>query len=153
MSTRLITLTLLILFSPSLWAQDKAISDFDNVAMDRAMQEARATIDDLLRRVESGSVKKYNIKAPVVDVNGTEYFWLSDVTFTDGVFKGKIDNDPNIVKTVKICEFMTIKKDNISDWMFMRDGKIYGNRTLRVLLPTMDKAEADNLKKMLAPLK
>ena len=153
MSTRLITLTLLILFSPSLWAQDKAISDFDNVAMDRAMQEARATIDDLLRRVESGSVKKYNIKAPVVDVNGTEYFWLSDVTFTDGVFKGKIDNDPNIVKTVNIGEFMTIKKDKISDWMFMRDGKIYGNRTLRVLLPTMDKAESDKLKKMLAPLK
>jgi len=34
------------------------------------------------------------------------------------------------VGNVKIGQKWTIKQSEISDWMFMRDGKIYGNYTM-----------------------
>jgi uncharacterized protein YegJ (DUF2314 family) len=39
---------------------------------------------------------------------------------------------------------------NISDWLYMRDGKMVGNETLRPLLKTMPADEAEKLRSMMA---
>jgi uncharacterized protein YegJ (DUF2314 family) len=51
---------------------------------------------------------------------------------------------------VKIGQKWTIKKAEISDWMYMRGGKMYGNYTLRPLLKTIPQAEAAKLRALLA---
>ena len=38
------------------------------------------------------------------------------------------------------------KEADISDWMFMRNGKIVGGETIRPLLKAMPKADADALR-------
>jgi uncharacterized protein YegJ (DUF2314 family) len=38
----------------------------------------------------------------------------------------------------------------MSDWMFMRDGKMHGNYTMRPLLKTMPAEQAAKLRSMLA---
>lgn len=80
----------------------------------------------------------------------TEHFWLTDVSFENGEFKGTINNDPGMVGNVKIGQSWTVRKDGISDWMFMRGGKMYGNYTMRPLLKTMPEAEAAKYRSMLA---
>jgi uncharacterized protein YegJ (DUF2314 family) len=61
-----------------------------------------------------------------------------------------IKNDPGIVGNVKIGQSWTVKRTEISDWMFMRDGRMYGNYTMRPLLKTMPEAEAAKYRSMLA---
>ncbi len=79
-----------------------------------------------------------------------EHFWLSDVVYRDGEFQGTIGNDPGIVTNVTFGQSWTIKKAEISDWMFMRGGKMYGNYTMRPLLKTMPAEEAEQYRSMLA---
>jgi uncharacterized protein YegJ (DUF2314 family) len=43
---------------------------------------------------------------------------------------GTVDNDPEIVTNVKVRDRVEIPEKDISDWMYMRDGKMYGNRTI-----------------------
>lgn len=90
------------------------------------------------------------VKVPIVDGEETEHFWLIDVTFANGSFKGTINNDPGLVKNVKIGQPWTVKKTEISDWMYMRDGKMHGNYTMRPLLKNLPKEEADQYRAMLA---
>ncbi len=89
-------------------------------------------------------------KAPIEDGGDTEYFWLTGVSFQNGEFKGTINNDPGIVSNVKIGQEWTIAKTEISDWMFMRHGKMYGNYTMRPLLKTMPEEEAEQYRSILA---
>ena len=51
---------------------------------------------------------------------------------------------------MKIGQPWTIKKEKISDWMFMREGKMHGNYTLRPLLKTLPEKEAAKLRSILA---
>ena len=72
------------------------------------------------------------------------------MTFKDGKFDGTINNEPGLVNNVTLGQQWTIGKTEISDWMFMRDGKMHGNYTMRPLLKTMPEAEAEMLRSMFA---
>jgi uncharacterized protein YegJ (DUF2314 family) len=54
------------------------------------------------------------------------------------------------VRNVKMGQKWTIKKAEISDWMFMRGGKMYGNYTMRPLLKAMPEDQAAKYRAMLA---
>ena len=72
------------------------------------------------------------------------------VSFANNKFTGTINNEPGMVSNVKMGQQYTLGKTEISDWMFMRDGKMYGNYTLRPLLATMPEAEADKFRAIFA---
>jgi uncharacterized protein YegJ (DUF2314 family) len=55
-----------------------------------------------------------------------------------------------MVNNVMIGQKWTITKTDVSDWLSMRDGNMYGNYTLRPLLKTMPQGEAAKLHSMLA---
>ena len=125
--------------------------DKDDQEMLAAFAKARKSVDTVIALINAGKLSKYNIKVKIQDPNGTEYFWLSGVTLNGDTFTGKIDNDPEIVKNVKIGDEQTVPKAGISDWMYMKNGKMHGNYTLRVLLKKIDKDEAAKYRAMLAP--
>ncbi len=115
-------------------------------ATERAVKEVDAFISDL----NTGRSMGYAVKAPIKDNGETEHFWLTEVTFDGAKFTGTIDNEPGMVSNVKMGQKWTLGKMEISDWMYIRDGKMYGNYTLRPLLATMPKEEADQFRAMFA---
>lgn len=123
---------------------------YDEKEMKAAIERARKEVDRFIAELKKGDGEDFAVKAPIEDKGKTEHFWLADVAFRDGEFHGTIGNDPGIVSNVKFGQKWTIKKDDISDWMFMRDGKMHGNYTMRPLLRTMPKAEADKWRSLLA---
>lgn len=129
---------------------DPAITGFADDEMDAAIEKARASVDQFLAVFESGDGNVFSVKAPISDDNGTEHFWLTNITFADDEFSGTINNDPGIVKNVRNGQSWTVGKSEISDWMFFRDEKIHGNYTLRPLLKTMPADEAATYRSMLA---
>jgi uncharacterized protein YegJ (DUF2314 family) len=118
--------------------------------MDAAIARARSEVDSFIAEMSKGNGWDFAVKVPIEDKGETEHFWLTDIVYRNGKFEGVIGNEPGIVTNVKFGQKWTAKKSEISDWMFMRDGKMYGNYTIRPLLKTMSEEEAAKYKSMLA---
>lgn len=123
---------------------------YDEQEMEAAIAEAQSTVDRFIEALESGEGESFAVKAPIEDKGQVEHFWVTGVKFDSGQFTGTIDNDPGLVTNVQAGQEWTIAKDDISDWMYMRDGKIYGNYTMRPLLKTLPEEEAAEFRAMLA---
>lgn len=75
---------------------------------------------------------------------------MADIVYTHGVFEGVMGNDPGIVKNVSFGQRWKIKKTDISDWMFIRDGLMHGNYTMPPLLKALPDEEAVYYRSILA---
>lgn len=120
--------------------------------MTAAIAEARRTLPKFWEAFDSRQpgADGFALKVEIEDPNGTEHFWAGSLERKDGKIFGTIDNRPNIVKSVRFGERIEIPDARISDWTYMRGGKMYGNRTMRPLLKTMPDEEAKILRAMLA---
>lgn len=123
---------------------------YDEAEMDAAITRARLEVDSFIAELTKGDGEEFAVKAPIKDGGETEHFWLTDVVYRGETFEGKIGNDPGVVTNVKFGQAWSIKKYEISDWMFMRGGKMHGNYTMRPLLKVMPKELADEYRSMLA---
>lgn len=123
---------------------------YDEQEMNAAIAKARSEVDSFISELTNPTGTDHAVKVPIEDAGETEHFWLTDVSFANGEFKGTINNDPGIVSNVKIGQSWTAKKAEISDWMFMRNGKMHGNYTMRPLLKTLPEDEAATYRAMLA---
>lgn len=125
-------------------------SGYDVNKMDGAIARAKSEIDDFIADFKAKKSQNYSVKAPITDGEDVEHFWLTDIEFDGENFHGLIGNEPGVVSNVKFGQKWTLAKDEISDWMFMRDGKMYGNYTMRPLFDTMPPEQAAKFKSMLA---
>jgi uncharacterized protein YegJ (DUF2314 family) len=115
---------------------------YDDKAMDAAIARAKSEVDVFIAELASPTGTNHEVKAPIQDGAEIEHMWITNVTFENGEFKGKLNSEPEFVKNVKGGQEWTVKKEDISDWTFMRDGKRYGEYTTRALIPTMSEKEA-----------
>jgi uncharacterized protein YegJ (DUF2314 family) len=125
------------------------VNEFDEAAMDAAIARARKETPAFLAALAKGDADSYSVKAPISEKGKTEHFWISDVTYQEGVFRGTIANEPGIVTHVKFGQAWTIKEGEISDWMVVQGERIHGGYTIDPLLPSFPKAEADALRNKL----
>ena len=85
-------------------------------------------------------------KQYIVDGDKVEHVWIRGVTFDGKNFHGKVDNEPVDVSNVHDGQRVTVAPQDIDDWMFLKDGKLIGAYTTRVLCARMtpqEKAEFD----------
>lgn len=105
----------------------------DDVEMNAAMKQSRQSVDVLLEALgnRSRSRSHLSVKVGFHDDNGGECVWLSDVSYRDGAFRGAVANVPEIVRSVRYGDRVTVSKDKIADWMFIEDGQLVGGFTMR----------------------
>lgn len=123
---------------------------YDEAEMQAAIARARSEVDAFVAVMTSGGGSDFAVKVPIEDKGQVEHFWITNIVFRDGKFEGRIDNEPGTVSNVRIGQTITVAKDEISDWLYMRDGKMHGNYTMRPLLATMSEEEAAYYRSMLA---
>jgi uncharacterized protein YegJ (DUF2314 family) len=132
---------------------DKVITVADDDAeMLAAIATARGALPQFWDMFEKRPHKEsaFSLKVKITDKKKTEFFWLTDIERKDGQTLGTIDNEPETVKSVKAGQRITIPDPNIADWFYMRDGKMVGNYTLRVLFKQMPPEEVAKYKKIMA---
>lgn len=123
----------------------------DDQDMKQAIADARARLPEFWAHYDSPmNEEDFSLKVEINDANGTEFFWALPIERRDGKIYGTINNDPGIVKSVKFGETVEIPPDKIADWMYLKDGKIHGNFTMRPLLKQMSPEEAEQYRAMLA---
>ena len=132
-------------------ASDKSgyanVSDNDK-QMDRAVENAQRTLGFFMAalRAKKNGDTVFEIKKGFIDGDKVEHLWIKRVTYDGKKFHGEIDNRPNEVSNVHLGEHVTVAPQDVTDWMFLKDGKLIGGYTTRVLyarLSPEDKAEFD----------
>lgn len=123
---------------------------YDEGEMQAAIAQARREVDAFIAVMASGGASNFAVKVPIEDQGKVEHFWITNITFREGRFEGRINNEPGIVSNVRLGQKITVGKGEISDWLYMRDGKMHGNYTMRPLLATMSEEEAAYYRSMLA---
>lgn len=158
MSVRLFVIGLSVVFGAGLGCAPSERNDnvvmvaHDDPEMQLAIATARSRLPEfwkVFEKPESGEIN-FALKVEITDASGTEFFWASQLERQDGKIFGVIDNDPDIVKSVKLGQRIEIPEDKIADWTYIRNEKIHGNLTMRPLLKTLPKDEADALRAQLA---
>lgn len=128
-------------------------SNYENVSdddkqMDRAVENAQRTLGFFIAalRAKKDGDTVFEIKKPFIDGEKVEQLWIKRVTYDGKNFRGQIDNQPNEVSNVHSGERVTVAPEEATDWMFLKDGKLIGGYTTRVLygrLSPEEKAEFD----------
>lgn len=139
---------------PSL-ARDKTINfKTGDPEMAAPIDKARATLPAFWVSYENPTegVNGHSLKVAITEPGNpsTEHFWLIDIKKRpDGRFSGIINNDPNYIRSVQRGQRYVFSEDMISDWLFLRNGKMVGIYTMRPMLKRMPKAQADRYRAML----
>jgi uncharacterized protein YegJ (DUF2314 family) len=135
-------------------AQDSSYIKIPNrdPEMDAAKAKARATLGQFWEKLERPGPGEEGFALKVglpYGANSTEHIWTKDVERRDGKITAVINNRPRDVKTVRLGQRIDIREDQISDWMFMRNGKMVGSYTLRPMLKRMPPEDAARYRAML----
>lgn len=128
---------------------DTLTSRYDEKEMASAIATAKRRVEEFVSALDKKGADSFSVKAPIKDGNRTEHFWLTDVTYADGVFTGKVGNEPGTVKNVRLGQTWQVKKDEISDWMYTLGDRIHGGFTIDPLLASFPKDKADALRRKL----
>jgi uncharacterized protein YegJ (DUF2314 family) len=111
--------------------------------MNTAMATARSTVGEFTAALASPTADQsgFSVKMPVEEGGKTEHMWLADVSYDGKSFHGTINNDPEMVKSVKLGQKVSVDASGISDWMYIEKGVLVGGYTIRVLRDTMSPTE------------
>jgi uncharacterized protein YegJ (DUF2314 family) len=120
----------------------------DDIEMNVAIAQARSTVDEFVEKLQNPKPtdEGFSVKKMIEDGDDVEHFWLSDVSYSDGIFTGTIGNEPQSVRNVKFGQEVSVAESEITDWMYLDDGKMAGNFTLQVLLKRMPKEQAQAIR-------
>jgi uncharacterized protein YegJ (DUF2314 family) len=123
------------------------VSD-DDKQMDRAVENAQRTLGFFMAALHAkkNGDTVFEIKKGFIDGDKVEHLWIRRVTYDGKNFHGEIDNRPREVNNAHLGQRVTVAPQAVTDWMFLKDGKLIGGYTTRVLyarLSPEDKAEFD----------
>ena len=118
----------------------------DDAEMNAAIAKARAALPDFWRVFEKRGQGETNfaLKVRITDKEGVEHFWAVDIERKDGKIFGTINNDPDIVQNVKFGDRITVNDADISDWLYLRNGKMVGNYTCGCFSNKCQKVKSKN---------
>lgn len=107
----------------------------DNEMMKAASEKARQTADNFISEMQiPGTDFHGSVKVRVTDNGQAEYIWLDELEYGDGTFRGVINNNPQCVGNIKLGDPWTVGKDEIVDWLYRKNGKLYGNFTYKMAI-------------------
>lgn len=133
-------------------AGDKVVKvESEDAEVNAAIAKARASLAQFwaMKEKPADDVEGFALKVKIQDGDRIEHFWLVDVARDGEAYQGTINNIPNTVGNVAIGGRHRFAEADITDWMFMRGGKIVGNETMRPLLKQLPPEQADHFRRML----
>jgi uncharacterized protein YegJ (DUF2314 family) len=114
--------------------------------MAAAMRQARAMLPEFLALTDAPrpSTSLFAVKVGIrANEEHVEYFWIGPFTHANGRFSGKIDNEPELAKNVKLGDTITFDEDEIVDWLYLEDRHLRGNFTGCVLFRREPREQAE----------
>ena len=110
----------------------------------RIAENARRTLPIFFRnlaRPETGAGDFY-VKYPLTADDGSrmEQVWLANIHFKEGEYYGALANT-TMRLDLNIGDTIVFNPDGIADWMYIKDGKIIGGRSIKYILEKIPESE------------
>jgi uncharacterized protein YegJ (DUF2314 family) len=107
----------------------------DNPKMNAAIQKARATVQDFVRALQNPKPgqHEFSVKAKVTEGAQAEHMWLTELVYDGQKFTGRLANEPEVLKNVRLNSRWSVSAAEISDWMYVERGRLVGGFTIRVM--------------------
>jgi len=111
----------------------------DDREITRIAEDARNTLPVFFRYLTSaGAGKNCYVKYPFMadedsDVD-REQIWLTNIQFSNGKYFGVLVNAPRYLTGMKRGDRVIFDMETITDWMYVREGKITGGESIKYLL-------------------
>ena len=120
----------------------------------RIAQDAQAGLSVFFRHLngaeegEYGFCIKYPFPADPDSGTNAEQIWLTGIRFRNNRYYGTLADTPVRISYMKKGDTVTFSPDNITDWMFVKNGEIVGGRSIKYLLeqiPKNRRSEGQNM--------
>jgi uncharacterized protein YegJ (DUF2314 family) len=109
-----------------------------------AITNARQTINELDKALESNnpSYTEFAVKKRFITPDdGGEHMWVAGITLVNGTYKGFVNNDAEKTLEVKYGDTVIVRKDEITDWMYLDNNVLRGGYTIRAVRNRLSKEE------------
>jgi uncharacterized protein YegJ (DUF2314 family) len=119
-------------------------TDAGDDAMNAAVERARATVPELVGRLEHAppGLTYLGVKVRLGGPGDVrEHIWLYDVTYTGGMITGKLIGDAQMFPKFRAGDMVRVEPREISDWMTVEDGRACGGFTSRIMVAEMNVGE------------
>lgn len=115
----------------------------DDRKMNAAMEEARASFPDFLRMLNSDCKEcdRFNVKMRFEEGETIEHIWLDNLEIKDGSLVGLIANEPENITNIRYGDTVSVRKEMLSDWMYVQNGRLVGGYTVKVMYDQMNETE------------
>lgn len=115
----------------------------EDEAMNKAVKKAIKTFPEFLKAFNTpdSSNGNFTVKRKFAYDDGFEHMWLTDLHYEGDKLIGILDSDPVHISWIKPGDSLEIKIDSVSDWMYIRNNRLVGGYTIRVLHDKMSEAE------------
>lgn len=115
----------------------------DDPRMTEALAKARSTVEQFIDALQhpKPSQSLFGVKVPITEGENVRHIWLDSVQFQDGRFLGIVGNEPGMMMTIKLGDKVSAAPEEISDWMYVEDGKLVGGFTTRAIRNSMSERE------------
>jgi len=127
---------------PAFIAETIQINQTDD-ELKRIAENARLTLSSFFRQLanhnrrgvnEHSFFVKYNFAADEGSNIETEQVWLTGIHFKNDNYYGILSNNPQNLDGLKKGDIVIFSPDLITDWMYVREGKIIGGYSIKYLL-------------------
>ena len=107
--------------------------------MNAAISAAQASITNFMAvfRHPQTNQQYFLVKGRFTAGHVVEHIWVADLSYDGSVFHGVIANEPESIPGLRFKQPVELQPGQISDWMFVQDGKLVGGYTSRVLRARM----------------
>jgi uncharacterized protein YegJ (DUF2314 family) len=75
----------------------------------------------------------FAVKGPFSDGKHTEFMWMEVARIEGDFIHGRLSNDPNGVKGLKLHDAVSLRVSQVQDWVYADSGRMHGGFTVAVL--------------------
>jgi uncharacterized protein YegJ (DUF2314 family) len=117
-----------------------------DVAMNAAIDKAKSTVGQFLSafREQKAGTRDFFVKKPYpTPSGGHEHMWIAVLEEKEGVLRGRVANEAEDTREVKMGQTVSVKVSEISDWKYQDHKKLVGGYTIKYFVERMSPKERE----------
>ena len=113
---------------------DIFLVEADDPEIVHAITQARRTVPSFLAalRDPKPNQESFAVKYPFKEGEQVEHMWVEKVSYDGSVLRGVLNNYPERLRNLEADQPVEVSPAEVSDWMYVEDGRLIGGYTMRV---------------------